>query len=111
MRRILSSTTFALLIVLGSLPVSGAQGPTSSGSAELSYTDPKGDAGPYTPMGSTPSAGVPTPLTDAVDLVSFRIFGEDQEALYIEIGVNQIKPSAGQAADFTEVTYETQFRI
>jgi hypothetical protein len=113
MRRTLHAIAFAILLLFGSLPLVGAQSTPPGGQGELSYTDPKGDAGLF---GLSPAvvggAGQPTPATDPIDMVSFRLYGEDQEGLYMEIGVNGIKPNPPQTLEFGNyANFETTFRL
>jgi hypothetical protein len=93
----------------------------SAQSGDFEVQDPRGDVNPF---GFTPAALPSSPATDASDITSLRIFGEDIDGLTIELGVANLKPSpdafglfsGGQYSvsfvlEGTEITYSTYFYV
>ena len=106
MSRCLRILLASLFLASALPPMAAAQDPDPG--QELSFTDAAGDAGLF---GVGPTGAVPP--GDALDLLSFRLYGEDTEGLFVEIGVKDLKAIPNQIDTFgnAPVVFETNFKV
>src|SRR5687767_12551958 len=103
-RRILTAL-IAAAFLLSTAPGIGAQTPPASGS-DLELEDGRGDVGVF----GSPAA-TSAPVTEPVDILYLKIFGEDIEGMTFEMGLANLKAPPSGTEWSTSGTYTVQFKL